>query len=86
MRKIAVIFPGVGYTKDRPLLYYAARIAANCEYELRFIDISGIEWSKDQLKDQVFLLKTLEKCLMITEKKQYIVLPDLAVSTVVYVL
>ncbi len=23
MRKIAVVFPGVGYTYDRPLLYYA---------------------------------------------------------------
>lgn len=68
MRKIAVIFPGVGYTKDRPLLYYAAKIAANCEYELRFIDYSGIEWSKEKLKDQDFLVKTLEKCLEITEE------------------
>ena len=25
MRKIAVVFPGVGYTKDRPLLYYAGK-------------------------------------------------------------
>ena len=68
MRKIAVIFPGVGYTKDRPLLYYAAKIASNCEYELRFIDFSGIEWSKEKLKDHEFLQKTLEKCLRITEK------------------
>lgn len=68
MRKIAVIFPGVGYTKDRPLLYYAAKIAANCEYELRFVDFSGIEWSKEKLKDHDFLVKTLEKCLRITEK------------------
>ena len=68
MRKIAVIFPGVGYTKDRPLLYYAAQIAKNCEYELKFIDYSEIEWSIEKLKDHDFLVKTLEKCLKITEK------------------
>lgn len=27
MNKIAVIFPGMGYGKDKPLLYYAARQA-----------------------------------------------------------
>ena len=68
MRKIAVIFPGVGYTKDRPLLYYAAKIAANSGYELRFIDFSGIRWSKEKLKDEGFLFTTLEKCLAITGK------------------
>lgn len=68
MRKIAVIFPGVGYKKDRPLLYYAGKIAANCGYELRFIEFSEIEWSKEKLKDHDFLLKTLEKCLNITGK------------------
>ena len=65
MRKIAVIFPGVGYTKDRPLLYYSAKIAANCEYELRFVDFSGIEWSKEKLKDHDFLVKTLVSILII---------------------
>lgn len=68
MRKIAVIFPGVGYKKDRPLLYYAAKIASSRGYELRFVDFSEIEWSKEKLKDQGFLVKTLEKCLQITEK------------------
>lgn len=67
MRKVAVIFPGVGYTKDRPLLYYAAKIASTYKYELRFVDFSGIEWSKEKLKDRDFLLKTLEKYLLITE-------------------
>ncbi|MBR3267876.1 MAG: alpha/beta hydrolase [Oscillospiraceae bacterium] len=32
-KKLAVIFPGIGYHKDKPLLYYAARIAQNCGYE-----------------------------------------------------
>ncbi len=67
MRKIAVIFPGVGYTKDRPLLYYSGKLAAQYGYELKFIDFSGIKWSKEQLKDNDFLLRTLDKCLQITE-------------------
>ena len=25
--KLAVIFPGIGYTKDKPLLYYAGKLA-----------------------------------------------------------
>ena len=84
MRKIAVIFPGVGYTKDRPLLYYAAKIASKCEYELRFIDFSGIEWSKEKLKDQDFLLKTLEKCLKITGKT-LVDMGDLSGDEVVFI-
>ena len=36
-RKIAVIFPGIGYHKDKPLLYYGARLARDRGYEV--IDI-----------------------------------------------
>ena len=31
--KAAFLFPGIGYTFDRPLLYYARKIAAECGYE-----------------------------------------------------
>ena len=68
MKKIAVIFPGVGYTKDRPLLYYAGKLAVKNGYELKFVDFAGIKWSKEQLRDQAFLLQTLDKCMHITEK------------------
>ncbi|MBR4719435.1 MAG: hypothetical protein IKP31_04220 [Lachnospiraceae bacterium] len=68
MRKIAVVFPGVGYTKDRPLLYYAGKLAVKYGYELKFMDFSGLDWSKDKLKDREFLTKTLDICLDITEK------------------
>lgn len=67
MRRIAVIFPGVGYTKDRPLLYYAGKQAVKCGYELVHIDFSRIEWSKEKLKDSDFLRKVMERCLKITE-------------------
>lgn len=31
--KLAVFFPGIGYTNDKPLIYYARKIARNHEYE-----------------------------------------------------
>ncbi len=68
MKKTAVIFPGVGYTKDRPLLYYAGKIAVKCGYELHSVDFSGIDWSKEKLKDRDFLEETLKICLDRTEK------------------
>lgn len=34
-KKIAVLFPGIGYTADRPLLYYSSRIAASYGYEIK---------------------------------------------------
>ncbi|MCR4740923.1 MAG: diguanylate cyclase, partial [Lachnospiraceae bacterium] len=63
MKKFAVIFPGVGYTKDRPLLYYAAKSAVKRGYEPLWMDFSGLEWSKEKLKDPDFLSWALDTCL-----------------------
>ena len=32
--KLAVIFPGIGYTADKPLLYYASRLARHYGYQI----------------------------------------------------
>lgn len=40
-KKLAVIFPGIGYTADKPLLYYARRIAMEQGYEVMTIAYSG---------------------------------------------
>ena len=37
-KKLAVIFPGIGYHKDKPLLYYAAKIVKNKGYELKYVE------------------------------------------------
>lgn len=37
-KKLAVIFPGIGYTCARPLLYYSAAAAAEMGYELLQLD------------------------------------------------
>lgn len=34
MRKLAVIFPGMGYHTDKPLLYYSKRLAMQYDYEI----------------------------------------------------
>ena len=39
--KIAIFFPGIGYTADKPLLYYSRRIAVECGYEVRVMNYSG---------------------------------------------
>lgn len=41
MKKLAVFFPGTGYTVDKPLLHYSRRIAAGLEYEIRLVSYSG---------------------------------------------
>ena len=37
MRKIAVILPGIGYHRDKPLLYYSAKLAQAEGYTLLYI-------------------------------------------------
>ncbi|MBR5407883.1 MAG: alpha/beta hydrolase [Lachnospiraceae bacterium] len=34
MSKIAVLFPGIGYHADKPLLYYSGKLAASMGYEV----------------------------------------------------
>ncbi|MCR5282134.1 MAG: hypothetical protein K6E18_02090 [Lachnospiraceae bacterium] len=68
MRKLAVVFPGIGYNKDRPLLYYAGKLAVANGYELVHIDFSGLNWSKEKLKDPVFMEQTKQRCLQITQE------------------
>jgi len=38
MSKLAVFFPGIGYTADKSLLHYSRRIAADHGYQIRIMD------------------------------------------------
>ena len=42
VKKIAIIFPGMGYHKDKPLLYYSGRIARAFGFELFDIEYHGM--------------------------------------------
>ena len=41
MRKLAVFFPGIGYTVDKPLMYYSRKIAAELSYEIKLLPYGG---------------------------------------------
>ena len=40
-RRLAAFFPGIGYTMDRPLLYFSRRIAEHLGYEIRPLPYTG---------------------------------------------
>lgn len=41
MSRIAVFFPGIGYTMDRPLLHFSRRLAVEMDYEIKPITYGG---------------------------------------------
>ena len=41
MKKLAVFFPGIGYTVDKPLLHYCRRLAAAEGFEIRLLPYTG---------------------------------------------
>jgi phosphoglycolate phosphatase len=40
-RKLAVLFPGIGYHCDKPLLYYSAKVALAAGYRVRPVPYAG---------------------------------------------
>lgn len=52
--KLAVLFPGIGYTCDKPLLYYAGKLALNYGYELKRVEYgnfpSGVKGDREKMK------------------------------------
>ena len=40
-KKLAVFFPGIGYTADKPLLHYCRKLAVENGYEILIISYSG---------------------------------------------
>ena len=49
-KKLAVVFPGMGYTADRPLLYYSAQQAKQYGYEIRKVKFHDLPFAKDALE------------------------------------
>ena len=41
-KKLAVVFPGIGYTKDKPLLYYASKLVKSRGYEVIYIEYHNL--------------------------------------------
>lgn len=58
MKKIAVIFPGVGYHADKPLLYYSKKIASQNGYEIVEVPYGkfpkGVKGSREKMEKAFF--------------------------------
>lgn len=66
MRKIALIFPGLGYHPDKPLLYYGKKLAARFGYDVIEIRYGGFAWGvKD---DPEKIREAFESALRQTEE------------------
>lgn len=55
MANLAVIFPGIGYHTDKPLLYFSKRLASNAGYEIISVDYKGfpkgVKGSPEKMKE-----------------------------------
>ena len=58
-KKIAVLFPGIGYTCDKPLLYYAGKIAMKAGYELMPVRYgnfpSGVKGNREKMEQSFYM-------------------------------
>lgn len=58
MSKLAILFPGMGYSCDRPLLYYAGKLAMEAGYDniirLKYNAASANIMNDDEKKKKVF--------------------------------
>ncbi|MCU6687232.1 alpha/beta hydrolase [Dorea acetigenes] len=56
--KIAVLFPGIGYTCDKPLLYYAGKLAAEHDYNVRPVAYgkfpSGVKGNREKMEQSFY--------------------------------
>ena len=66
-KKLFVIFPGMGYTKDKPLLYYASKIARNKGYEITDIDYTHF-FTAAKFSDPESEVKIEKSYAMVAEK------------------
>ena len=59
LKKIAVFFPGIGYTVDRPLLYYSRRLCEQAGYEIKLLSFSGfpsnVKGDSEKMKESLTL-------------------------------
>lgn len=61
MAKLAVFFPGIGYTVDKPLMYYARKLADAYGYEIKLLSYRGFP---DHVKgDQDKMVKSYQLAL-----------------------
>ena len=50
--KLAILFPGIGYHTDKPLLYYSKKILKNMDYEIKEIQFTNLDFDLNKSKDE----------------------------------
>lgn len=75
MKKLAVVFPGLGYHADKPLLYYSKKAAASQGFEV--VEASYEDFPKDVKKSKEKMEEALESALRQSE----IILRDIDFKT-----
>ncbi len=66
-RKVAVIFQGIGYNIDKPLLYYSKKIASEHGYDVIVVEFNGID--KGSLKDKDTILSAFDLAVSLAEEQ-----------------
>ena len=75
-RKLAVFFPGIGYTVDKPLLYYSRKIAASAGYDIKLLPYTGfpdkVRGDKERMRESCQIaLKQAEEMLVDVDFDDY---------------
>lgn len=88
--KLAVIFPGIGYTSDKPLLHYSRKILKKNGYEVICIDydvakekIENSEQRKNEVFEQAFIKATAKLNEAGFDKYEEIIFVGKSIGTVV---
>ena len=65
MKKLAVVFQGIGYNSDKPLLYYSKKLAAKYGYDIVEVKFSNID--KSVLREKKNIPEEFGKAIKQTE-------------------
>ncbi|MDY6286674.1 MAG: hypothetical protein SPL65_05075 [Lachnospiraceae bacterium] len=69
MSKIAVLVPGIGYTCDRPLLYFAGKLAQNSGYQIIWLGFRHLGGKKNLIGNEKKMKKVFEHALEQTDEQ-----------------
>ncbi|MBE5910684.1 alpha/beta hydrolase [Pseudobutyrivibrio sp.] len=67
-KKLVVVFPGVGYHSDKPLLYYTKKIAKNYDYEIREVKYDIAEFKSSREFDAKKAMAALDAAFLQVDK------------------
>jgi phosphoglycolate phosphatase len=67
-KKLAVLFPGIGYTCDRPLLYYSGKLAREKGYDLKKVEYGGFDLPGNIINNKMAMKQAFTAAMKQTEE------------------